>query len=118
MSDAYPSMLSALIKDLQTILDEQGDMPVACHSPRGLMCAKIEVNTEPYYWDGGILLPTIDTSYHCKAWVRSRTSKAYPVYAFIDTDAPAPPTRATPPREGDTIDGVLVEARMEQDAKV
>jgi len=116
MTNAYPSMLSVLIKDLQVILDEQGDMPVFTKGFNHL-AAKVDVNTIPPYYDGGCLLPAVDTEYHVQHWLRSKTHRdLYPLLCEISTDEPESYFRGDSEEQRDTVDGVPVEGK--EDAAV
>ncbi len=102
----YPSMLSDLLKELQGLLNERGDMPVAVRGPYRYRTAKVTAAVDPVYWDGGCLYPTQNTRYHVSSWVRSKTNRLYPFYCFLNTDEPEP-SDPDEPDNCDTIDGQL-----------
>ena len=58
----YPKMLSGFIKELQTLLDKEGDMPVAVYdSENGYTTANIYPEIVPWYYDGGYICGCDDT---------------------------------------------------------
>jgi hypothetical protein len=93
-----PTMLSNLIEQLQDLRDRRGDMPVAALSDDFGYIAYLEVNSEPYNYDGGVVYPI-----EADKWERTRThGDKYPEYAII---------QAFPPKPGDLIDDVIVKGR-------
>lgn len=114
---AYPTMVSKLIHELQEVLDGQGDMPVyldvrSSHETG----ASLEVGTEPDYYDGGILLPAEDAPYHCSHWVRNKKHRFYPQVCAISADGPYPGWDEDPIVGRDTIDGEPVKTWGSRDA--
>lgn len=101
----YPVMLSGLIAELQQMLAQHGDMPVAARGLNNWRSAKVTVNRDPCYWDGGFLYPAVDTKYHCTTWIRSKTRRDHPHYILIDSDQPEIYLSDEPVEGRDTIDG-------------
>lgn len=97
-------MISDVIRELQEILDSSGDMPCGAKDQDGVYCTKIDVCSEPKYWDGGCKHPAVDTDNHVKHWVRSRKQDMYPVHCLIESDGPSRQLEFDE-HEDDTIDG-------------
>jgi len=112
MSDAYPSMLSDLIRQLQAILDRDGDMPVAAPGSE-YRTAAVYAYVEPSYYDGGYIMPAERTGEHCRAWTHSTVAKSHPRYVRLRTGEPEPWYEGDPAGDWDTIDGVPVKAKWD-----
>jgi len=110
MSRAYPSMLSDVIRQLQAILARDGDMPVAV-SGSEYRVAAVYAYVEPYYYDGGYIMPAEQTGEHPRTWTHSTIAKPHAVYVRIRTGEPEPWDEGDPEGDWDTIDGVPVKAR-------
>ena len=70
-------MLSELIKELQEIYEDTGDMPVVSATNfEGIAISAVRVDMSPYYYDGGCLYPAeeVEEDEHCTKWKLSKNN--------------------------------------------
>lgn len=87
-----PTMLSNLIKELTETLKTHGDIPVAIQG-----YANVYVSPEPYYYDGGAMLPLGLSKNGGVNWEKSRNhGKKYPTICHLN---------CLEPDENDSVNG-------------
>lgn len=90
----YSMTVSKAISELQKILEEKGDIPIAALSYDSGYSSKVHLVVDAEYFDGGYYAPLIDTVHHCNNWISKRSANKFFVRILVDE-----------PDDNDSIDG-------------
>lgn len=79
-----PTMLLDLIGELNKVLETQGNVPVAING-----YSFVYVSPEPFYYDGGAMLPMGESPNGGINWLKSRNlGKTYPTICHLNAVEP------------------------------
>lgn len=108
----FPTLASELIKQLQVLIDKHGDLPVAAQGG-DYYTSRVSCKLEPYYYDGGYLIPCDPPGYACNHWAESRR--------IVGTEIPNKFIRIRagyPSDENDTINGSKIKSTLEEGVEI